>query len=418
MSSAVFLQGPLGPFFSKLAKRLSSLGVATHKINFNGGDRVYGWADHQVDFTGREGEWPAFFRAYLQRHHIDMVFVYGDCRFYHREARALCEELGVRFGVFEEGYLRPDFITLEWGGVNAHSRTDWSREAIDSYRPAGRKPSLKVGLTFWQRARYACRYYLAARLRRSDFPHYRHHRGRDWKAEAYCWLTSFVRKGLYKLTQRKLLPQLVSGHSGRFFLFPLQTCDDFQLRTHSDMLSVEHSIDTVIRSFAKNADHDHMLVIKHHPMDRGFCHYGDLIRGLAAQHGIGDRVIYGHDLHLPTLLDHARGVVTINSTVGISALLHQVPTKVLGRALYDMPGLTHRRDLASFWTGPEAVDFDFFRRFHTYLYEQTQLDGSFFKYIDRTVDATSRRLMPGRRAAAHETLGIEGTEDITAWPPA
>lgn len=393
MSSAVFLQGPLGPFFARLAQRLSTFGVVTHKINLNGGDRHFGWADFQVDFAGHESDWPAFLRAYLLEHAVDVVFVYGDCRSYHRKARAVCEELDVAFGVFEEGYLRPDFVTLEWGGVNAFSGTDWSREAIDAYEPEGATPSLRVGPTFWWRASYACRYYFAARLARSDFPNYCHHRNRDWKAEARCWLKSFFRKGLYKVTQRSLLSELVERFDGRFYVFPLQTRDDFQLRTHSDLLSIEHSIDVVVSSFARHAAQDDVLVVKHHPMDRGFCHYGELLDALVARHKIAGRVFYCHDLHLPTLLDHAKGVVTINSTVGISALLHRAPTKVLGRALYDMAGLTHQGDLASFWQQADAVDAKLFRRFRTYLYEQTQLDGSFFKYIDQTVDIAWKRLM-------------------------
>lgn len=372
---------------------LTAGGVDTHKINFNGGDRHFSWADHEVDFTGQARDWAAFFRRYLQEYDIAAVFVYGDCRLYHAEARAVCQALDVPFGVFEEGYLRPDFVTLEWGGVNAFSETDWSHEAIRDYRPAGREPSLKVGLTFWQRAWFATRYYFAARLARSEFPAYQHHRNRDWKAEGWCWLKSFFRKGLYKVTQRSILSDIVDRYDGRFYLFPLQTCDDFQLRTHSDLLSIENAIDVVISSFAEHASKGEALVIKHHPMDRGFCHYRKLIEALARQRGAAGRVFYCHDLHLPTMLEHARGVVTINSTVGISALLHRVPTKVLGRAFYDMAGLTHRGDLASFWRAADPVDMALFHRFRTYLYEHTQLDGSFFKHINLTVDAAWNRLM-------------------------
>ncbi|WP_237063437.1 capsule biosynthesis protein [Microbulbifer zhoushanensis] len=404
MSSVVFLQGPLGPFFAKLARRLARQGTETHKINFNGGDRHFGWADHQVDYTGQYRDWPSFIRAYLIEHRINAVFVYGDCRYYHRVAGQVCEELGVAFGVFEEGYLRPDFVTFEWYGVNANSRTDWSLSAIDSFEPRGRQPSLEVGLTFWQRTKYACRYYLFTRFAQGKFPHYQHHRGRSWVAEGLCWLRSFYRKGLYKLTERSILPRLAGELSGRFYLLPLQTRDDFQLRTHSDLLSIEHSIDQVISSFAANADASDYLVIKHHPMDRGFCHYGRLIRTLAVQQNVEKRVIYCHDLHLPTLLDHAKGLVTINSTVGISALLHRVPTKLIGRALYDLPGLTHRGDLDSFWRDADPVDFRLFRRFRQYLYELTQLDGSFFKQVGHAVDAATMRILPvvgsGRRVAA------------------
>ncbi|WHI50411.1 capsular biosynthesis protein [Microbulbifer sp. MLAF003] len=392
MSVAVFLQGPHGPFFARVAKRLSQHGVITHKINFNGGDRFFAWADFQEDFAGSEDDWPFFFRQYLLDKGAEAVFVYGDCRRYHATAREICSSLQIPFCVFEEGYLRPDFVTLEWGGVNAFSQRDWSEETINQYEPNGRQKGLPVGQTFWHRALFAIEYYLAMRFGQSEFPYYRHHRSRDWLEEGTNWLRSFVRKGLYKIKEHKLTDRLTSNLSQQFFLFPLQTRDDFQLRRHSDLFSIENAIDVVLKSFAQNAPEGTVVVIKHHPMDRGFCHYQKLIDVLAERYSIVGRVIYCHDLHLPTLLDHARGVVTINSTVGISALLHKVPTKVLGRALYDIPGLTHQGQLASFWSSPEKVDFTYFQRFHTYLYEQTQIDGSFSKGIDKTIDGVIKHL--------------------------
>ncbi|MDP5210548.1 capsule biosynthesis protein [Microbulbifer sp. 2205BS26-8] len=408
MPVAVFLQGPHGPFFAELAKKLSKQGVITHKINFNGGDRFFGWADFQADFSGCEHDWPSFFRRYLLEHDAEAVFVYGDCRPLHTRARAVCESLGIPFGVFEEGYLRPDFVTFEWGGVNAFSHTDWSHEAIGRYQSRGRQPGAPVGRTFFQRARFAIGYYLAMRFARSKYPHYQHHRSRDWKTEGACWIRSFFRKGLYRVTQRSLTPKLTTNFSRKFFLFPLQTRDDFQLREHSDLLSMENAIDAVLKSFARYAPANTVLVIKHHPMDRGFCHYQKLVDALEARYRLSRRVIYCHDLHLPTLLDHARGVVTINSTVGISALLHRVPTKVLGRAFYDMRGLTHQGSLSSFWKAPAVVEHKLFRRFRTYLYEQTQLDGSFFKGINKTVEGVNERLLQTVNSGPSDTL-------VEAW---
>ncbi|WP_444936600.1 capsule biosynthesis protein [Microbulbifer sp. JMSA004] len=396
MSVAVFLQGPHGPFFAQLARRLSQSGVITHKINFNGGDRYFAWADFQVDFTGGESDWSAFFSDYLSKNNVDTVFCYGDCRRLHTIAKSICESKDIAFGVFEEGYLRPDFITLEFGGVNAHSRTDWSREAINSYRARERKPVKSVGQTFFRRARFAMAYYLAMRVSQSEFPHYRHHRSLSWLGEGVCWIRSFYRKGLYKLMERGLTARLTGELSGRYFLFPLQTRDDFQLRKHSDLVSIENAIEVVLQSFAQNAPQDSMMVIKHHPMDRGFCHYQKLIRELETRYQITGRVIYCHDLHLPTLLDHTLGVVTINSTVGISALFHEVPTQVLGRSLYDLPGLTHQGGLSSFWNQSDPVDTEFFQRFRAYLYDKTQVDGSFSRHITATIDGVCRRLTEAR----------------------
>ncbi|MFV8781653.1 capsule biosynthesis protein [Microbulbifer sp. SA54] len=394
MSGVLFLQGPLGPFFARCARHYSALGVKTHKINFNGGDRFYAWADELVDYSAGPAGWPEYLYGYIRQNDIGTVVVYGDCRYYHREARAVCEDLGVRFWAFEEGYLRPDFVTLESGGVNANSPLDWSRKAIDGYRPHNRKTEVQVGQTFWQRAQFAILYYLATRLARRQFPYYRHHRTRNWLQEAGCWVLSFYRKGLYRFTQRKYTESLTRKHSGEYFIYPLQTADDFQIRAHSDYRSIEDSIRQVVASFAANAASHELLVIKHHPMDRGFCHYGRLIRALAREHRVAGRVVYCHDLHLPTLLDHAKGVVTINSTVGISALLHRVPTVTLGRALYDLPELTHQGSLDTFWQQPAPVNPALFKAFRTYLYEKTQLDGSFYKSVETAVEAACQRMMP------------------------
>ena len=388
------MQGPLGPFFARCARYYSARGLKTHKINFNGGDRLFAWADQQVDYTGGPAGWPEYFAGYLRQNNIRAVVVYGDCRYYHREAKAVCEELGVTFWAFEEGYLRPDFVTLEQSGVNGFSGIDWSPESISGYHPHNRSRSIRVGQTFLQRAWFAIAYYLISRICRREFASYRHHRPRSWVQEGVCWLKSFFRKGLYKLTERKYLSSLVDNHSGEFYLYALQTQDDFQIREHSDFDSIEDSIAEVMRSFTEGAQEHELLVIKHHPMDRGFCHYGKLIDRLAREHQVSGRVVYCHDLHLPTLLKHAKGLVTINSTVGISGLLHKVPTITLGCALYDIPALTHQGTLSEFWQSAQPVDARFFRQFRTYLYERSQLDGSFFKDMDHAVEQAWLRMAP------------------------
>jgi hypothetical protein len=119
-------------------------------------------------------------------------------------------------------------------------------------------------------------------------------------------------------------------------------------------------------------------VFKQHPLDRGHRDYGRQIAEAAAEAGVGGRVHYVHDLHLPTLLQCARGVVLVNSTTGLSALFHRAPVKTLGRCIYDLPGLTHQGDLASFWKSPERPDKRLFERFRNYLIGMTQVSGSFY----------------------------------------
>ena len=143
--SVLFLQGPLGPFFQNLAAVFSAAGYCTHKINFNGGDRFYGDADQVTDYTGTPEAWPEFLHRYLQKYPVEAVFLLGDCRYYHRMAKPVCEQLGVAFMVFEEGYLRPDTITLEPEGVNAYSRLDLSVQTILATETGSVKAPVTMG---------------------------------------------------------------------------------------------------------------------------------------------------------------------------------------------------------------------------------------------------------------------------------
>jgi capsular polysaccharide export protein len=165
---------------------------------------------------------------------------------------------------------------------------------------------------------------------------------------------------------------------------PLQVHNDAQVHVHSRFHSVDAFISHVVFSFAAHAPADTTLVIKHHPMDRGYHDYTRLIKRLARSHGIEERILYIHDQHTPTLLDHARGVVVINSTVGLSALHHGRPVKVCGDAIYDMEGLTYQGELDHFWTqaGENPINRELFERFQSYLIEHTQLNGSFYKRLD------------------------------------
>lgn len=137
----------------------------------------------------------------------------------------------------------------------------------------------------------------------------------------------------------------------------------------------------MIRDFAAHAPADVELAIKHHPLDRGFSDHGKLIRRLVHELGLAGRCHYLHDQHLPTLLRRAIGVVTINSTVGLSAVGEGVPVKVCGEAVYDIEGLVYRGPLARFWAEAPAYrpDIALWLAFRNVLIATTQFNGSFYK---------------------------------------
>lgn len=413
----LLLQGPVGPFFWRLARDLRWAGARVCKVNFNGGDWLF-YPLGAICFRGQMNEWPGFFKRLIEERKVDIVFFLGDCRPIHSVVRSIAARHGVEVGVFEEGYVRPDNITFEKSGVNGYSQIPaapifyLNNTCVSSLRV---RP---VGNTFPYMVLWAMLYYMAATLLFPLFRHYRHHRPLSL-LEAFPWLRAVWRKGYFGFMERGVEERLSSSLSGEFFLVPLQVHNDAQVRVHSQFNAMQDFIRHVMKSFAANAPPSTVLVIKHHPLDRGYREYGRFIRHEAEVLGIAGRVIPVHDQHLPTLLDHACGVVVINSTVGLSSVIHGTPVKVCGRAIYDMQGLTFQGGLDAFWqaAAAERIDEELSGRFRAYLLRHTQLNGSFYKRMDIPGSYTGLRLnVPGDSISASPLSGDD--PDIIAEPGA
>lgn len=144
----VLLQGPVGPFFRQLADALKAAGATVSKINFNAGDWFF-FPRHAINYRGTMQAWPSWFRRFCENERVDAVLLFGDCRPIHRDAHAVAVDLGIDVGVFEEGYIRPNYVTLERHGVNGHSRLPRNAEAYHA-QPACGYHEVEVGRTYWQ----------------------------------------------------------------------------------------------------------------------------------------------------------------------------------------------------------------------------------------------------------------------------
>jgi capsule polysaccharide modification protein KpsS len=394
---ALLLQGPMGPFFRRLATELATHGVSVKKVNFNPGDALFFGGPDAIAYRGTLEDWPDRLRALIRELGVDAIFLFGDNRPIHRAALAVARELGVAVWVFEEGYLRPGYITIEKGGVNACSPLPKDPEA---YRRAAIEPCPprpQARRTFRWGGFYAALYAMALTLFGFSYPHYRHHRPLNAWGESLRWTRAGLRKVWFALRERRELRVLAAALSGRYFLVCLQVHSDAQVQS-SDFASVEAFLEHVVRSFAEHGRATDSLVVKHHPMDRAYREYGSLVAELRQRYGLRDRLHYVHDLHLPTLLRHARGAVMINSTVGMSALAHGAPVKALGPAVYDLPGLTHQGSLESFWASPTPVDMELLRAFRGWLLRYNQASGSFYARAPRAPGATGIHWCEGRTA--------------------
>lgn len=408
----LLLQGPLSPFFGTLADTLHAKHHTVFRIAFNGGDTAWRGAARLYHYRDKAIAWEVYLRRFLRTYQIDCVICYGDCRYYHRIASEVCKKKGIAFWVLEEGYLRPHFITAEPEGVNAFSPWYSKRhELVASQRPVQESDVTSLPHHFGRRIYYAMHYYLRRALLSYRYPDAIHHRPWSIWQEGLAWLNTGVVKLARRRADRQLLNHLLAA-PGPLFLLPLQVAEDFQLRVHSNFTSIEQSIETIIRSFARHASSESRLLIKHHPMDRGYVCYRRMISRCAVRHNVLERVFYGHELPLPTLYRHLSGVVTINSTVGLSALLHKVPTLCLGRALYDVPGLTAQQGLDNFWQAPSPVCSKTFSRMRASLLQLTQVNGSFYSQLSWSCDQLLKRICPEAEMTTKRHIGSRSGREI------
>jgi len=380
--SFLFLQGMATQFFAKLGAALAKDGHDVHRINFNGGDKLFWLRSGSVDFRGDLKVWPQFLEERLAEWGVTDIILFGDCRPLHREAVRVASLRGIQVFVVDEGYIRPNWVTMEMGGVNGNSPLprdpDWYRNAaLDTPQWSGGLPARG---SFQRRAIEDVAYNVASVGLWWRFPSYKTHRPWHPFYEYAGWLKRFARKPSAKRRTARAMKDILSSDKP-FYLFPLQLDCDSQIRQHSPFGRIKPSIEYVVRSFAQNAPADTLLVIKEHPLDNCLSDWRTLVTEVAASAGVSRRVIYIEGGDLEAMLGKSISVVTVNSTVGLIALARGRAVKTLGDAVYDMPELTFQPSLDQFWTEatpPDAALFDCFRRV---VAARTQVNGGFFSKV-------------------------------------
>lgn len=371
--SFLFLQGPPGPFFWMLSREIAGRGCAVHRINLNGGDR-YDWPEGAVDYRGRKADWAIFFDRFIREHGITDLVLYGDCRPMHLAAHRLAKLRGVSIHVFEEGYIRPDWMTLEPDGVNGHSTLD--RDPASLRIRARHLPPLpdlpSITASFGRRARDSYWYYHRVVTGRFRFPFYRSHRKGMIIIEGLGWIRKFA---LSSRRAAQAVQTLAAVADKPYFLFPLQLNGDYQIREHSPFGTMMTAADYVLDSFAHCAPQDAHLVVKEHPLDCGFHNWRRFVERRARALGIADRVHHLDGGDLARLSREAQGMVCVNSTSGTLALSAGKPVIVLGDAIYDVPGVTHQGHLDRFWDAPQAPDMELYDAFRRVLHEYCLVRG-------------------------------------------
>ena len=394
----LFIQGPIGPFFKKLAQLCERNGSNTYKINFTLGEKIFFYGKNTLLYRQGIDEWANFLHKYLIKERIQQIFLLSDARPIHDIAIKIAKELKIEVIVFEQGYMRPNRITVERFGVNGNSNIFNNIQRIKDYANTSKK--IEFNHSFYEKYVRSC----------IKLPIY---------ITLYVnlmLLTKFINKKYYELTpynltNRNILKQYSQGfliilkkifmplenlincpksksnikwvknNSKNFFLLILQLPDDYQIQRDSNFNDMYEVINKVLLSFKGNTKKKMKLMIKHHPSDKIYNNYSAYIKKCCHELNIPTtRIKYICDIHLPTCLKHALGCVTVNSSVGFSSILHNTPLCCLGKAIYNIPGLIYQEDLDSFWNDAEnfKIDRELFFRFKNYVDYETQITGPGF----------------------------------------
>jgi len=395
----LFLQGPPSTFWRQLCDHFESAGAVTRRINLSMGDWAY-WRKPGADnYRGRFSRWGDFLREYLVEHRITDVLYYADRLPYHAVAREVGASLGVRTYAVEFGYLRPDWLTLERGAMGALSHFPNDPEAI---RHISRQvcsfvqPKEHFTHRFAQEATNEVIYNLLTALVPYGYPFYRADKYYHPIIDYLSWVPSALRKMLSE-RRRSEAALALRVERKRYWMLALQIQADYQLRTNAHYRRQSDMIAEVIESFAKHAYPDGHLIVKLHPLDNGMERWEGLVKRLAKKNGVVDRVLAVSNCDLKRTIRRSRGVITINSTVGLHSLRAGTPVKVLGMAVYDIPGLTHQASLDLFWRKPEKVDKALCHALVSALAATIQVHGSFYHSEGRLYACREivRRVMNG-----------------------
>jgi len=378
----LFLQGPHGPFFWRLARMLRTAGAQVWRVGFNRGDQHF-WRDRDsyIAFDGPQDSWPDRFRALVTAHQITDIVLYGDTRKIHAQAIEIALDMGLCVHVFEEGYLRPYWVSYERGGSNGNSRLMDLSVADMQAALADAELDIPEAPAHWGDMRhhifYGALYHWFVMFRNQRYANFRPHRALSVGKEFQLYLRRLMLMPA-QAADRIIATQRIKHGGFPYHLALLQLEHDSSFQEHSPFDTMTDFLAVVIEGFRDGAPPHHHLVFKAHPLEDGRTPLRREINRLSRDFDVEGRVHYVRGGKLAGLMDHARSSVTVNSTAGQQVLWRAQPLKVFGHAVYAKPEFVSTQPLAEFFAHPTRPDSRAYRDYRHYLLETSQVAGGFY----------------------------------------
>ncbi|MBB04503.1 MAG: capsule biosynthesis protein CapA [Pseudooceanicola sp.] len=378
----LFLQGPHGPFFHRLGKMLRLAGAEVWRVGFNAGDRAFWFHPKSyLPYRGTREDWLVYFTDLVERKGVTDIVLYGDVRPIHAEAVQRAKDMGLSVHVFEEGYIRPYWVTYERGGSNGHSKlmtmtVAEMRKVLEESDLDSALPPARWGDTR-HHVFYGALYHWFVMFRNGDYRNFAPHRAITVAKEFRLYLKRLLLMPAHGL-ERWLATMRIRMGGFPYHLALLQLEHDASFQAHSSFATMTDFLDLVIKGFAEGAPRHHHLVFKAHPLEDGRVPVRREIRRLARAAGVGNRVHFVRGGKLAQLLADTRTAVTVNSTAAQQALFRGIPLKTFGSAVYAKPEFVSTQPLPEFFERPARPDRKAYHDYRRFLLETSQIAGGFY----------------------------------------
>lgn len=226
----------------------------------------------------------SYYFDYLSKNKADTLIVWNGMKQPNRTPYLVAKALGMRTFVFENGLL-PHTTTLDPKGVNALNSVPREPEFYQA----------------WQ----------------SNI---------EFKAEVNLEVREAKNKAC-RAKERISLPEC-------YIFVPFQVPNDTQIICHSPWLKSMESLYQVVsealESARKQTGHDIKVVMKEHPSwPKNFAHL----------YHADSNIIFANGMDTQTLIECSTAVATINSTVGIEALLLNKQVITMGESCFNVEGM-------------------------------------------------------------------------------
>jgi capsular polysaccharide export protein len=376
-SNVLLLQGPVGNFFNEFAKHIIRHGGRAFKIHFTFAEKFFYDQKEEFFYKNTIDEWPKYFIKFVKKNKIDRVYLMNDSRPYHKPIVKICTDMDIDLFVFEDGYFRPGYITLEPFGVNGNSQ--FPKFSFDNLNGNQYLPNLEMNL-------YPKNY---SRILFSLISNFNFITSRNYKPyrpiNSFYWTVRLLRKYLLKVISilkdsiaiKKILK---TDDDIKIFFVPLQVFDDTQIKYHSKYKNTFEFILEILQSFGALNSRTFKVIIKQHPGDRGAINYKNFIKEKAELYGISKNICFNSTTNADELINIADGVILINSTVGINSLLKNKRVHCSGVSVYRE--LCQNIDLNEFINNTLNSKYSYDTnnsKFLIKLKNATQIKGSFHK---------------------------------------